>query len=298
MTPPTADPAVSARPNGNWEDWTGSPQPTPARGLRRLVRGRREAGAGGGRGDSAIAVIFAVGLITVWEVLCDALKVPVWLLPPPSAIVAALVTNWALILQHSLVTLQEVLVGMILSVLLGVGFGVAIARSRAIERAVYPYVVASQAVPIIAIAPLLLIWLGYGIEPKVIVVALVCFFPIVVNLVDGLRSVDVDLVRLLRTMGASGRQILMLVEVPSALPYLLSGLKVAASVSVIGAIIGEWVGAQSGLGYLMIRSASQFQTARVFAIIVVLAAMGLGLFWLVGLVERRLLSYRITARAE
>ena len=173
---------------------------------------------------------------------------------------------------------------------------VAEARPAGVRGA--PLLVASQTVPIMALAPLLVIWFGYGAASKVVVVALVCFFPIVVNLVDGLRSVDPDLVRLLRTMGASGRQILMLVEVPAALPYLLSGLKVAASVSVIGAVIGEWVGAQSGLGYLMIRSASQFQTARVFAIIVVLAAMGLGLFWFVGLLERRLLAYRNAGRAE
>jgi ABC-type nitrate/sulfonate/bicarbonate transport system permease component len=292
VTSPRVEPVTLARSGGEWSDWKESladrsadtPTVPPSRGLAQ-ARARRTA-------DTLSASGLALAIIVTWEAACALFAVPPWLLPPPSAVGSALIANSALLAQHALVTVQEVVVGMAVSVVLGVALGAAIARSRTLERAVYPYVIASQSVPIIAIAPLLLIWLGYGIEPKVIVVALVCFFPIVVNLVDGLRAVDPDLVRLLRTMGANSRQILAIVEVPAALPFLLSGLKVAASVSVIGAIIGEWVGAQSGLGYLMIRSASQFQTARVFAIIVILAVMGLALFGLVVLLERRLLAYR------
>ena len=252
------------------------------------------------RQGSRLLSVAAGGLgiagLVAWEVACAVLRPQPWLLPAPSAIAEAMVVGAPLIAGHAVVTIEETLLGMLVSIALGIQLGVAIVRSRTLERALYPYVIASQTVPVIAIAPLLLIWLGYGIEPKVIVVTLVCFFPIVVNLVDGLRAVDPDYGRLLRTMGASPRQVLTVVEIPAALPYLLSGIKVAASVSVIGAVIGEWVGAQSGLGYLMIRSASQFQTARVFAVIVVLALIGLGLFGLVALAERRLLSYRYGPR--
>ena len=158
--------------------------------------------------------------------------------------------------------------------------------SRTLERALYPFVIASQMVPIIVIAPLLLIWVGYGLAPKVIVVALTAFFPIVVNMVDGLQSVDPDAVNLLRTMGASRWQIFVKVQVPASLPFLFSGTRVAMAVSVIGAIIGEWVGSSQGLGYLMIRSKPQFLTERVFAAIVVLSVMGVALFVLVGVVEK------------
>ncbi len=162
----------------------------------------------------------------------------------------------------------------------------------------YPFVIASQTIPIIAIAPLLLVWIGYGIQPKIIVVALISFFPIVVNMVDGLRSVDADTVRMLRTLGASRWQVFRLLQVPTSLPYLFSGAKVAVAVAVIGAVIGEWVGASAGLGYLMVQSAPRFQTSMVFAAIIVLSVIGVTLFGLVSLLERRALAWHHTAMRE
>ena len=138
--------------------------------------------------------------------------------------------------------------------------------------------IASQTIPIIVIAPMLLVWVGYGLAPKVIVVALISFFPIVVNMVDGLKSVDRDMVNLMRTLGAHRLQVFFKVQAPTSLPYLFSGMRVAIAVSVIGAVIGEWVGSSEGLGYLMIRSKPQFLTERVFAAIAILSAMGVGLF--------------------
>jgi ABC-type nitrate/sulfonate/bicarbonate transport system permease component len=158
--------------------------------------------------------------------------------------------------------------------------------SRTLERSLYPFVIASQTIPIIVIAPLLLIWVGYGLAPKIIVVALIAFFPIVVNMVDGLKSADPDVVHLLRILGANRWQIFVKVQLPSSLPFLFSGLRVAMAVSVIGAVIGEWVGSSQGLGYLMIRSKPQFLTERVFAAIVVLSAIGVTLFALVGGLEK------------
>lgn len=229
--------------------------------------------------------------LLLWQVAASALQVPHWLLPSPADILGALASSGDLLARHTWVTLQEVLVGFGLSFAIGVTLAIAIAYSRTLERAIYPFVIASQTIPVIAIAPILLIWFGYGLLPKVIVVALICFFPIVVNMVDGLRSVDPELVSLMRSLGATRRQIFTKAQLPASLPFLFSGTKVAIAVSVIGAVIGEWVGASAGLGYFMVRSASQFQTARVFAAILVLSAMGIALFAAVALSERCLLPW-------
>lgn len=235
--------------------------------------------------------------VVVWELAVRLTDTPAWFLPAPSAVAAAFGEHWAILARHTGVTLQAVVVGFALAFVLAVVLAVPIASSTVVERTVYPLVVASQAIPIVALAPILLIWFGYGLTPKVIVVALICFFPIVVNLVDGLRSVDPDLIALLRGMGASRRDILRVVRLPAALPYLFSGTRIAAAVSVIGALIGEWVGSSAGLGYYMIRSAAQFFTARVFAAVLISALLGLALFALVVLLERWLLPWQRAARS-
>jgi len=204
----------------------------------------------------------------------------------------------ALLWSHTLVTLEEVLLGFALALGVGIVLAVGIAYSRLLERSIYPFVIASQTIPIIAIAPLLLIWIGYGLSPKVIVAALIAFFPIVVNMVDGLRSVDADMVSMMRTLGASRWQIFTKLQVPTSLPFLFSGTKIAVAVSVIGAIIGEWVGARAGLGYLMMLSAPYFLTARVFAAIFILSVMGVSLFAVVALLERAMLPWYHTERRQ
>ena len=180
----------------------------------------------------------------------------------------------------------------------GVLLATAIGMSRTLERALYPFIIASQTIPIIVIAPMLLIWVGYGLAPKVIVVALISFFPIVVNMVDGLASVDRDMIRLMRTLGANRWQIFLKVRVPASLPYLFSGVRVAIAVSVIGAVIGEWVGSSEGLGYLMLRSKPQFLTERVFAAIVILSALGVALFASVGIAERLAIPWWSSTRRD
>ena len=203
-----------------------------------------------------------------------------------------------LLWRHTLATLLEIVVGFGLSLACGVALAAAIGLSRTLERAIYPFVIASQTIPIIVIAPMLLIWIGYGFAPKVIVVALISFFPIVVNMVDGLKSVDRDMVNLMRTLGASRWQVFFKVQVPTSLPYLFSGMRVAIAVSVIGAVIGEWVGSSEGLGYLMLRSKPQFLTERVFAAIVILSALGVGLFGSVGIVERLAIPWWRASRGQ
>jgi ABC-type nitrate/sulfonate/bicarbonate transport system permease component len=250
-------------------------------GVAGSVNGRRR--LSGNWGPAMLIVLVLLGL---WEGYVHLFAVPKWLLPAPSVIAVTLVTSRGLLLGHTLVTLVEVVIGFGLALLGGVLLACAMAVSRTLERALYPFVIASQMVPIIVIAPLLLVWVGYGLTPKVIVVALIAFFPIVVNMVDGLKSVDPDIINLLRTMGANRWQIFVKVQMPASLPLLFSGTRVAMAVSVIGAVIGEWVGSSQGLGYLMIRSKPQFLTERVFAAIVVLSVMGIALFVLVGIVEK------------
>lgn len=231
-------------------------------------------------------MVIVAALLGLWEGYVRVFDVEQWLLPPPSVIATTLGERAGTLSAHTWVTLKEVLIGFSLALGAGVLLATAISLSRTLERAVYPLVIASPTIPWLVVAPILLIWFGHGLFPKVLVVALIAFFPIVVTMVDGLRSVDPDLVNLMRTMGANRWQLFFKVQMPSSLPFLFSGVKVAVAVSVIGAVVGEWVGSSEGLGYLMIRSKAQFLTDRVFASIVILAAMGIGLFVLISVIER------------
>ena len=222
-----------------------------------------------------------------WDLIADALEIKPFLIPAPSDIAESLWTDRELLAADAWVTAQEVLLGFAIALVLGFAFAVALHLSDTLRRAFYPLLVASQTVPVIAIAPILIVWLGFGLGPKLAIIALVCFFPITVNTLDGLRSVDPELPRMMRTLDADRAQILRRVEIPSALPYLLSGAKIAAAISVIGAVFGEWSGADEGLGHLILIAQGQLQTARVFAAVVVLSALALCLFGALALIERR-----------
>jgi putative hydroxymethylpyrimidine transport system permease protein len=241
-------------------------------------------------------VMILVGVVVIWELWVQVWNIPKWQLPSPSEIARELVASRGLLLGHTLVTLEEIVLGFIAALAAGLLLATGIAYSRILERSVYPIVIASQTVPIIAIAPLLLIWVGYGIAPKVIVVALICFYPIAVNTVDGLKAVDPDMVNMIKTLGASRWQVFTKLQMPTAMPYMFSGIKIGISVSVIAAVIGEWVGASAGLGYLITYSQPLFLTARVFAAIVVLSAMGISLFVLASVVERMMLPWHYTEK--
>ena len=236
-----------------------------------------------------LVVLFAVG---AWEAAVRVTATPRWLLPPPSAVARTLVTDRALLLEHAWPTLIVILLGFGLALLAGVLLAVAIAGSPILERAVYPLIIASQTVPVPALAPLLLVWFGYGLLPKVLVAALVGFFPIVVNSVDGLRATDGEVLALLRSFGAGRWTSFRLARLPSALPFVFSGAKVAVAVCVIGAIFGELVGAKAGLGYLLTRAIAQFQTERVVAAVLLLSLIAIGLFAAVAAAERVLLPWR------
>lgn len=237
-------------------------------------------------------LLLLVALGVVWEVAVRVNDTPRWMLPPPSAIAASFRDDWRLLLEHTRVTLGEVLLGFAIALVAGILTGVAIDSSRIVERTIYPLLIASQTIPMVVLAPLFLIWFGYGLLPKVLITALVAYFPLAVNTVDGLRTTDRETLSLLRSLGANGWLRFRLAKVPSALPAIFSGARIAVAFCVIGAVFGELVGAKAGLGYLMERSASQFQTARVFACIFILAFMGVALFSAVALLERVLLPWR------
>lgn len=231
-------------------------------------------------------------LLLAWEIWVRVRDTPAWYLPAPSAVWRALVDGWPAIRSDAWVTLQEVLVGFTVAVLIAIPVAIAIERFLVVERALYPVVVATQAIPLVALAPLLLIWFGHGIQPKVVMVALIAFFPIVVNLVDGLRSADRETLDLLRTMGASGWQQFRLVQAPSALPAFFSGAKIGMAVAVIGAVIGESSGSNAGLGHAISLYGASLKTPLVFACVLVLALMAIGLFGLIALTERLVMPWR------
>lgn len=226
-------------------------------------------------------------LAAKWGVLADALSLKPYLVPAPSDIASSLWSDRSLLADQGWVTLREILLGFGLSVLLGSAFALVLHLSETLRRAFYPLLVASQTVPIIVVAPILVVWFGYGIGPKLAIIALICFFPITVNTLDGLRSVDPELPKLMRTLDASRLQVLSRVEVPTALPYFFSGAKIAVAVAVIGAVFGEWSGSGSGLGHLIQEASAQLETARLFAAVAVLSGFAIALFALLSLAERR-----------
>jgi ABC-type nitrate/sulfonate/bicarbonate transport system permease component len=234
----------------------------------------------------AAPVGVVAALVGGWELLARVGDVQNYLLPAPSEVGRALVDDRHLLLPDAWVTAREVLLGFALAIAAALAIAVALHLSSILRRALYPLVIASQAVPIVVIAPILVIWFGFGIGPKLIVIALICFFPIVVNTLDGLRSVDRDQVKMLRTLDASRWDVFRRLELPHALPYLFSGAKVAVAVSVIGAVFGELVGSDAGLGHAIQVGTAELLTARVFAAVLILSAMAIALFGLVAAIER------------
>ena len=209
------------------------------------------------------------------------------IVPAPTQVIEALWEDRDLLADNGLATLKVLLAGVGLSLLLGAGFAVAMHLSETLRRAFYPLLVVSQTIPIVAIAPVLYIWLDFGVGPTLAVIVLICFFPVTVNALDGLRSVDVDAVRMMRTLDAGRTAILRRLELPAALPQFFSGAKVAVAVSAIGAVFGEYVSANEGLGVVIKEAQAQLLTARVFAAIAVLSAFALALFGVLSVLERR-----------
>jgi putative hydroxymethylpyrimidine transport system permease protein len=233
-------------------------------------------------------LVLLASMVGVWELVVRAAQVPDYLFPAPSAIAAALGSDRGLLASATLVTVREIVLGYLLAVALGLALAVLLHFSDALRRALLPILVLSQTVPTVLLAPLLAILLGYGITPKLVVVAIVCFFPIVVNAVDGLRSTDAELVQMMRTLHGSRLAIFRRVEIPGALPALFSGARIAATYAAVGAVFGEWAGSSAGLGFVMLQAQPALLTARIFAAVLILSALALALYAAVSLAERLL----------
>ena len=238
--------------------------------------------------------VVIVALLGIWQLVVDLhlLSVESFLVASPSEIARALWEDRRLLLDNAWITLQEVVLGFACALAAGLGFALLMHLSETLRGAFYPLLVASQTIPIVVIAPILVVWFGFGIGPKLVVVALICFFPIAVNTVDGLRSVDPDAVKMMRTLDASRWSMLRRVEAPTALPHVFSGAKIAIAVAPIGAFFGEYSGATSGLGVVVQSAGSQILVPRQFAAVVVLSAMAITLFALMTLLEKRVVRWR------
>jgi putative hydroxymethylpyrimidine transport system permease protein len=238
------------------------------------------------------AIIAALGLLALWEGFVRATGVPPFLLPSPLRVARALADRWDIIAGHAVTTATEILLGLALGALLGSGMALTLSAWRGARRWLLPLLLMSQAVPVFAIAPLLTLWLGFGMGSKVAMATIIIFFPVATAFYDGLRRTEPGLLDLARTMDASPAAVLFRLRVPAALPALASGLRVAAAVAPIGAVVGEWVGASEGLGYLMLHANGRSQTDVMFAALFVLALMALALWFAMDRLLRRLVPWQ------
>ena len=234
----------------------------------------------------ASPLVVIVALLVVWEVCVRVFGVPAYLLPPPSAIARRMVIDYKLLAVNAWVTLGEVLAGYALAIFVSIPLAAILAQFRVVENAVYPTLVASQTIPKVAIAPILVVWFGFGLTPKILIAFLICFFPIVVDTMTGFRCVPREVIWLSRSMGASQWKTFVKIRIPAALPNIFAGLKVASTLAVVGAVVGEFVAAGEGLGYVINSANISLDTTLMFAAIVVLSALGVALFLVVVMLER------------
>ncbi len=237
------------------------------------------------------ALVFVVGVILAWEVAARAFSWPQYLIPAPSVIARRFLEIYPVVLAHTTVTALEAVLGFALGTTLGVLLSVAFVHSRYLELAVYPYAIALKTVPIVAIAPLLVVWAGNGLAPKVLIAAVISFFPVVVNTTKGLRSFDREASDLFSSMAATKAQFFFRLRVPSALPYLFAALRISSTLAVIGAIVGEFSGADRGLGFMIMVSSYRLETAEMFVAITASSVIGIVLFYGVSVVETLLVPW-------
>ncbi len=235
---------------------------------------------------------FIAIILVIWFVICQLKIVPGFMLPSPQSVVKALVNDFGLLMGHAATTLQEAFIGLILSIVFALALAVIMDECDVLYKMVYPVMVLTQTVPTVAIAPLLVLWMGFGILPKITLIFITCFFPIAVSTLGGLRSVDADMIRLFRSMGANKRQILWRVKLPYALEGFFSGLKVAATYSIVGAVISEWLGGVSGLGVYMTRVRKSYAFDKMFAVILITSAVSLLVMKLVTLLQKKMMPWK------
>jgi len=248
---------------------------------------------------SALMPLIIIGaVVIVWSLAVRMFRIPAYLLPSPEDIVGRIISDWRTLAQGTGYTLLSVVLGFALSVLVGIPIALMIVLNRASERVLMPIVVMSQTIPKVAIAPILIIWLGFGLLPKIAITFLITFFPIVVSTAVGLKSVELDMLDLVRSMGASRLKLVLRVRMPHALPNIFAGLKIAICLAVVGAIVGEFVGSDDGLGYLLLTSAGSLDGPLTWAALVILVAMGVILFSIIGAIERLVIPWHVSVRTD
>lgn len=232
-----------------------------------------------------LPTISFIFIIFIWQVAVMVFNIPKWILPGPGQIILSFWEGRSLFIIHILPTVFEALIGLLFAIILGVLASILMKLSETLRKILYPFLILSQTIPFITLAPLLTIWFGFGLTPKVMIVTLVCFFPIALNLFDGFNCVDPAIIRLFDSMGASKLQKIKLIFIPASLPSFFSGLKIAGSYCILGAVVSEWIGAQKGLGILLVRSSKSYLTERVFATIAVITFLSLILVFSVRMLE-------------
>ena len=238
------------------------------------------------------SVIALAALVFLWQLICMARWIPPYMLPSPVKVLQAFVSELPLLWENSLITLQEAFIGLFLGVAVGFLAAVLMDGFEILYKAFYPLLILTQTVPSVAVAPLLVLWFGYEMTPKIVLIVISTFFPVTVGLLDGFRSVDRDAIGLLRSMGATPLQIFRYIKFPSALPQLFSGLRIAAAYSVVGAVISEWLGGFGGLGVYMTRVKKAFAFDKMFAVIFLISGISLALMALVEFAEKKCMPYR------
>lgn len=241
--------------------------------------------------DNAPWMVTLFLLIFIWHFTTRFFNVPTYILPNPVDVIEELIRKFPSLMYHGGITLSEILIGFFCGMSIAFLLSIGILYSRTVERVVYPFLIFLQVVPKIALAPLFLIWFGYGQMPKIAVSAIMCFFPIIVNTVRGLKSVDNELLDLTDSLNATKLQVFLKIRLPSSMPFVFAGLRIAITLSVIGAVVGEFIGADKGLGYLIMLSNVDLETTRMFATLLVLSCMGITLFLSVCGIERLFLAH-------
>lgn len=248
---------------------------------------------GNGRLEIGLSILLFVAVVGGWEAAVRIFEIPKIVIPSPTAVWDSLVSGIASgeLVKHFWVTFFETMAGFVLGALFGFGMGALVAQFPLLERTLYPYIVAFQTLPKVAIAPIIVIWFGYGLTSKVVITATIAFFPLLANTIVGLRAVPQDQIELMVAFTASRWQIFRMARLPQALPYIFAGLDVAIVLSVIGAIVGEFVGAQAGLGYLILQRNFSMDMAGVFAILIILSLLGIGLHLAVNMIQKRVVFW-------
>jgi NitT/TauT family transport system permease protein len=248
--------------------------------------------------DILLPVSAVAGFVAVWSLSVRVFEIPHYLLPPPEKVIVEVVRRWDILYPNALVTIQEIFIGFFLSILIAVPLSMAIVTNRTLERMILPLLVMSQSIPKVAVAPLFVVWLGFGLLPKMAVTFLIAFFPILIATITGLKSVESDMLDLVKAMGGSSRQLMWKVRAPHALPQFFSGLKISICLAVVGAIVGEFVASDRGLGFLLMTATGDLDGRLIYSTLLILIAVGVTLFAAVCYVEKLALPWHVSVRSH